>query len=187
MLPERATLEEETRSMKTYFSLLLGSITSELHHLLRQDYKLAIDILSSYDAGYLESTKNCEGIDDVIAVLEANITFLDYELLLFIAYEIEDIEQIVRSLPLSFRIRSYVAKLESYLQERVFKKHGNKVLMLDNEMSVHPGNKKKICQLRSIAEKEAGDTVKIDASYLNTFRVSPVTFRVMNFLENGRN
>lgn len=95
-------------------------------------------LLSCKDSRFSALTEDCKDADDIIGVLRDNITFLDYDLLHYLAKATEDKH-------LSADITDYVAHLEDYLQDKLLFK-----FVVDKEMGILPQDKRLIKRLKII-------------------------------------
>lgn len=145
----RVNLERATREIKIRFSHLLLAVLKSVRD--KSPRELAT-LINCYDDRYSTLTKDCIDTEDIIQVLAKNITFVDCDLLLFIANELQDGD-------LSFRVCIYKSNLKCYLKARLYidRYYSKLVLPLDIEMNVSPNDHRLIQRIKFIAQEFSPD------------------------------
>lgn len=105
-------------------------------------------LINCYDNRYSTLTRDCIDMEDIINVLIDHVTFVDCDLLLFIANELQDVD-------LSSRVHLYTADLQDYLKSRLYIDHfcSKLVLPLDIEMGISPTDQRQIQRIKFIAQE----------------------------------
>lgn len=162
-------LERNTKKIKLEFSHLLSAILKFL-----KEEKLPRDlvkILGCYSKIFLELDEHCRDSDDIMLALIAKISFLDYDLLEFLARETgkED---------LTYKVKIYTNSLKTYLSERIFSfqsmdaarvTRAGLELRMDKEMDI---TSQAISKLQFVAKELLQFDVEIDP----TLAVSDISY-----------
>ena len=122
--------------IKTDFSKLLLYTTNSVEQYPPR--KLA-NLLSCHDSRFSSLTQDCIDTYDVIAALRDNITFIDYDLLQFIAEEQKDNHQRIK-------INKYKVDLNSYL---LIQQRSGRILV-PKEMCVSTENTRFVNRLKTL-------------------------------------
>lgn len=146
--PSKAHLERKSKSIKTEFSFLLATFVSVITSY--HNPKQVATLLSCYDKRLVADTNDP---DDILQVLTKNVTFIDCDLLQYIANTLPDTE-------LSHLVQIYTLDLKKYLRERMLTK---RVILLDSKMEISRDDKQEIKKWKSIAHELTN--MEIEVSY----------------------
>lgn len=156
-LKESLKAEYDTKEMKLEFSHILSESLKLFRYMTPHEI---VNLLSCYDKSYLDVTKDYKNKDDLISALIGNISFLDYDLIEFLNIQLVSGHEIN---PLIF---AYKNNFAHYLKKRVAVSSDKTTLTLDQEMQILPSDKKKIRQIKMIAQKILHFDITINSSLL---------------------
>ena len=163
---DRITLEGETKEVRKKFSTLLSTVITTFRDANPPE---VTTLLSSYDHRYSTLTKQCRNMEDIIQVLAKNITFIDYDLLLFV---LEDNDIPVwsqsyrrKSHNAHSKVKLYSRTLQQYLRNRLYEHHKNPdklKLPVDSQMEIPASDIQQKKRLKFIAESITKKEIELD-------------------------